>query len=515
MTTTVDATAGSLPPGSHAEQARFASLQAKLGPMFVRVFPNRLAERTVVVIPGMTMDPEQLSKIRGVTHYEERMLCLLMLLRLPRARLVYVTSQPLHPTTVDYYLHLLPGIPARHAKKRLTLLNCGDGSNVPLTAKILARPRLLERIRNAIADPETAHITCFNATSLERTLAVQLGIPLYANDPNLLDLGSKQGGRDVFAAVGVPTPDAVTGVRDRRDLIAALAELRRRRPDAPRVVVKVDEGFSGEGNAIVDLEGIDGGDEGRIGAELTARLTPVARDLTPERFIERIGEMPAIVEVLVTGEGLRAPSAQCRIDPVGEVEVISTHEQVLDDRSGQLYTGCVFPADESYRLDLQEIGRQVGRELAARGVIGRFGLDFASTRGPYGWKHYALEVNLRKGATTLPQLMLQFLTDGTYEPADGTFRSRFGTPLYYYASDNVESPAYRGLLPDDVIDIAVCNGLHFDMATQSGIVFHLLGAVSEFGKLGLMSIAGSAASARSQHDASVLTLNQAVSGELG
>lgn len=515
MTTPVDTTAGSVPPGSHAEQVRFASLQAKLGPMYVRVFPNRLAERTVVVIPSMTLDPEQLDKIRGVAHYEERMLCLLMLLRLPRARLVYVTSQPLHPTTVDYYLHLLPGVPARHARRRLTLLNCGDGSNVPLTAKILARPRLLQRIRNAIADPETAHITCFNATALERTLAVQLGIPLYANDPNLLGLGSKHGGRDVFATVGVSTPDAVTGVRDRRDLIAALAELRSRRPDVPRVVVKLDEGFSGEGNAIVDLDGIDGGDEVRLDAELAVRLTPVARDLTPEGFVERIGEMPALVEVLVTGEQPRSPSVQCRIDPVGEVKVISTHEQVLDDRSGQVYTGCVFPADESYRLELQEMGLQVGWELAARGAIGRFGLDFVTIRGPYGWKHYALEVNLRKGGTTLPQLMLQLLTDGTYELADGTFRSRFGTPLYYYASDNVESPAYRGLLPDDVIDIAVCNGLHFDMATQSGIVFHLLGAVSEFGKLGLMSIAGSAAEARSQHDASVLTLNQAVSGDLG
>ena len=515
MTATVDTTATKLPPGSHAELVRFAGLQAKLGPMFVRVFPNRLAERTIVVIPSMTLDPEQLSKIRGVAHYEERMLCLLMLLRLPRARLIYVTSQPLHPTTVDYYLHLLPGIPARHARRRLTLLDCGDGSNVPLTAKILARPRLLERIRDAIADPETAHITCFNATSLERTLAVQLGIPLYANDPALLSLGSKQGSRDVFATVGVPTPDAVTGVRDRPDLVAALAELRARRPDVPRVVVKLDEGFSGEGNAIVDLDGIDGDDARRVDAELAARLTPVARDLTPEQYLERIGEMPALVEVLVTGEGQRSPSVQCRIDPVGGVEIISTHEQVLDDRSGQVYTGCVFPADQEYRLELQEIGRQVGRELAARGVIGRFGLDFVSVRGSYGWKHYALEVNLRKGGTTLPQLMLQFLTDGTYEPADGTFRSQFGTPLYYYASDNVESPAYRGLLPDDVIDIAVCNGLHFDVATQSGIVFHLLGAVSEFGKLGLMSIAGSTTAAREQLDASVLTLNQAVSGDLG
>ena len=39
-----------------------------------------------------------------------------------------------------------------------------------LTAKILDRPRLVDRIFEAISDPESAHLTCFNATELERTL---------------------------------------------------------------------------------------------------------------------------------------------------------------------------------------------------------------------------------------------------------------------------------------------------------------------------------------------------------
>jgi hypothetical protein len=43
------------------------------------------------------------------------------------------------------------------------------------------------------------------------------------------------------------------------------------------------------------------------------------------------------------------------------------------------------------------------------------------------------------------------------------------------------------LTPDDLIDIAVMNGLHFHSATQEGVAFHLLGALSEFGKLGLLS----------------------------
>ena len=62
-----------------------------------------------------------------------------------------------------------------------------------LTEKLLDRPRMLQRLRDAIGDPDLAHMSCFNATQKERTLAVRLGIPIYANDPALEHLGSKSG----------------------------------------------------------------------------------------------------------------------------------------------------------------------------------------------------------------------------------------------------------------------------------------------------------------------------------
>ena len=54
-------------------------------------------------------------------------LFLLLLLRQPRARLVYVTSQAIHPDVIDYYLDLLPGVIAGHARKRLFLVSPLDG----------------------------------------------------------------------------------------------------------------------------------------------------------------------------------------------------------------------------------------------------------------------------------------------------------------------------------------------------------------------------------------------------
>ena len=93
--------------------------------------------------------------------YEERFLFLLLLLRQPRARMVYVTSQTILPTTIDYYLGLLPGVIASHARARLFTVAPEDRSLRPLSLKLLERPQLIERIRALIQDPDRAHMVPF------------------------------------------------------------------------------------------------------------------------------------------------------------------------------------------------------------------------------------------------------------------------------------------------------------------------------------------------------------------
>ena len=129
------------------EAAAFRAIQDRLAPMYRDIFFDDNAPRTVVVVPSLSLDQEVLAKISGVHHYEERMLCLLLLLRLPRTEVIFLTSKPVPETIIDYYLHMLPGIPAQHARRRLKLFSCHDGSSMPLSEKLLARPRLLERIR--------------------------------------------------------------------------------------------------------------------------------------------------------------------------------------------------------------------------------------------------------------------------------------------------------------------------------------------------------------------------------
>ena len=93
-------------------------------------------------------------------------------------------------------------------------------------------------------------MTVFNSTKLERTLAVLLGIPLNGVDPGLVPLGTKSGSRKVFREAGVPLPEGFEDLRSGDDVVEALDELQERRPGLRRAVIKLDESFSGEGNAV-------------------------------------------------------------------------------------------------------------------------------------------------------------------------------------------------------------------------------------------------------------------------
>jgi hypothetical protein len=493
------------------EQRRFDRLQQQLAAQFEQVFPDMQVPRTVVVVPSLSLHAEELVKISGVHHYEERMLCLLMLLRMPRTRVVYVTSQPIAPTIIDYYLHLLPGIPTSHARQRLTMLSCHDASRVPLTKKILERPRLLRRIRNELTGCQYGHLTCFNATPLERALALALNLPLYATDPALAHLGTKSGGREVFRAAGVAMPDGFENLRDDTDLVAALAALKQRHPALRKAVVKLNDGFSGEGNALFSYAGCPSGADCLTWVKrvLPRRLRFEAASEAWKHYRGKFAEMGGIAEVFLEGANKRSPSAQCRITPLGRADAISTHDQVLGGPSGQVFLGCTFPADEAYRLAIQEAGMRAAEVLRQRGVVGRVGVDFISVpRADGGWDHYAIEINLRKGGTTHPFLMLQFLIDGRYDPASGCYYTPGGQSRYYYASDNLQHEAYKGLTPEDLIDIAVYHDLHFHGATQQGVVFHLIGALSEFGKLGVLCIGDSPEGARTLYRHTVEVLNK-------
>ena len=485
----------------------FEVLQGQL-PEVWRLMRQGEPLESVVVVPSMTI--ERLGPSAGALNQalEERFLFLLLLLRQPRLRVVFVTSMPIHEHVIEYYLSLLPGVIPSHARARLTLVSVGDSSPAPLVDKLLERPRLLARIASLVPDPARSHLVPYNSTTRERDLSLLLGIPMYAPDPRLYPLGTKTGCRRVFAEAGVDHPFGAEDVHTVDDVVDALLDLRAARPAARWAMVKLDEGVSGSGNALVDLADLPTGqgisaDESGVRALVAERVR--AMQLEDERigidvYLRSLEERGGIVEERIVGDEVLSPSVQLRVTPLGELEILSTHDQVLGGPTGQSYLGARFPADSAYATAITREAEKVGRVLADKGVLGRFALDFVVVRHGDDWQTYAIEINLRRGGTTHPFLTLQFLTDGVYVHEEGRFRTPSGAERHLVATDHLEDESLRGLDVDDLFDLVARAGLHFDQSRQAGVVFHMMSSITECGRVGMTAIGDTPDSAQDVFD---------------
>src|SRR5262249_36105546 len=97
-------------------ERRFERIQKTLPAQWKLIGSLNQYEQTMVVVPSISIDAEMPGLV--LQAYEERFLFLLLLLRKPRMRVIYVTSQPILPSILGYYLGLLPGVIGSHAQKR-------------------------------------------------------------------------------------------------------------------------------------------------------------------------------------------------------------------------------------------------------------------------------------------------------------------------------------------------------------------------------------------------------------
>jgi hypothetical protein len=324
------------------EKEEFARLKSRLARLWVEVFPRDDVAYTSVIVPSISVAPETLRRRAGALFYEETLLFLLIRLRNPRARTVYVTSEPISRPVLEYYLQFLAGIPVSHAAARLTLLAAYDHSARPLTEKILERPRLVERIRAAIPDLDRAYLTVLRSTPLERRLAVLLGIPLNAADPGMDSLCSRSGARRVLRESGVEVPQGVEDIQDEGDVVNALLELRARRPGLRRALLKTGSGPWSQGTAVFTYpERTDAASLRRA----LSRLLLADPAETPEAFFESLGRVGAVAEEFLEGE-VRAASGQVRVNPRGETILTSDARSRRTIAGGSRFRRRAFASPE-------------------------------------------------------------------------------------------------------------------------------------------------------------------------
>jgi len=463
--------------------------------------PERISgiKKVQIVIPSLSVDTDELQKVEGVSHYEERSLYSLLSLKDPSLYLIYVTSLPLLPSTVHHYLSLV----GESASKRVAFFSTFDDSaKQTLTMKILQRPRLIAKIRqlmNCFGDVER-DMMCFIPTHDEHELAKRLDATLAASPEDVQCWGTKSGSRKIFKESKVPHPRGVCeSIWDENELAKQVSALWKDIPSMKRLVVKLNEGFSGKGNALLLMEPI----ASRIGDsdEQKTRISEIKAEFpnlkfesdseTWENFKQRIEEIGCIIEEFIEGEEKKSPSLQATVHEDGSTKILSTHEQVLGGDDGQVYLGCHFPCDTSYRLKLHQYGKNIAEALSKKGARGRFAVDFIIVPNGEDSDIFAIEINLRQGGTTHPYETLQLLTGGDYSEEQGSFVTEQGDEKYYVASDNLQKEFYRGVLPSDLISILEEHELLYNKESHTGCVLHLMGALSQFGKFGICCIGNS------------------------
>lgn len=470
---------------------------------------NKNTEEDIIIIPSLSVDRGELEKITAVGCYEERQLCTLFYLKNPKARLVYVTSMPVDKAIVDYYLNLLEStsmINANQASKRLLLLSCNDNSVIPLSAKILRRPKLIQKIKNFIS-PHKAHMVCFISSNLERELALQLNVPLFSNDPSLSYWGTKIGSRETFEKAGILLPKGTPLVHTPELLVKELAKLYKDgNYTVQKFVVKLNIGFSGEGNAIIRSKYFDRENlEETIIDALKTKLEYIYKLENWETFHIKIMQHGVLAEEWIDN-AVESPSCQALINPRGKVEILSTHEQLLAD--GMTYMGCVFPANEGYRQILIDNTYKIGQVLAKKKCRERFAVDYVVRQEEGQWVAYAIEINLRWGGTSHPMITAKHLT-GAELTEDGLLIAMDDHAKYYIATDTVQNDVYTGLTPADFLDsVNASSELQFDSENLVGVVYHLLSAISVYGKFGFTAIGNSPEEAKAIYDKTLTLLEK-------
>ncbi len=125
---------------------------------------------------------------------------------------------------------------------------------MPLTQKLLRRPDALARLRDPGRRPDDAYLISFNVTELEQALAESLELPLFGSPPHLEWLGSKTGSKRSARQAGTRVLEGTEDLWSLRAIEDGMELIRAHAPHAEAVVVKLNYGFAGQGNAIVELE---------------------------------------------------------------------------------------------------------------------------------------------------------------------------------------------------------------------------------------------------------------------
>jgi hypothetical protein len=219
-------------------------------------------------------------------------------------------------------------------------------------------------IRSCSLLPKQTCLSVYRGTASEFLLGDKLRLKVHACAPDFLNFGSKSGSRSCFLDLQIPHPEGTyVAEKNLNQLIQEILQVCRKHPQAQKGIIKLDEGFAGKGNAVIDLSQLSHflttHELNQLSVDSAIALQHIKQALETAEFMskkedwqsfsQQIKSIGAIFELFVTPVDtlensenktkMTSPSVQVCIDDHGNVDILSSHEQILQ---GQFYVGKCF-----------------------------------------------------------------------------------------------------------------------------------------------------------------------------
>ena len=482
------------------QQRAFAAQRATQGPSAAIASPRG---RTTLYVHTLNLNKWVMRKAAGETvpFYDERALpAAVAALTNPAAHPIVVLTRQPSATELDALFRSWPRGQRQRARGRRTGVCIPHAPGKSLLQTLRKRPAAREPLQEAVAAAKARgdelRLSAYSVDGELARLGGLLEVPVWGATPQQRRFGTKAESRRWFDQAEV---DHLEGsfepLRDTQAIVTAISAYVEAHPRRTRVVLKHNNGASGQGIAFLELAGLSALNGAARRRAIETRLQDpeqlrfavdrhkAADDATRDSwatFEDEVRKVGVVVEELVARP--LELSVQLVIHPGGQVEVESCHRQLTRDGH---YLGCEQPVEPALAGRLAAIGAAVGEKLARAGVVGPVGIDVLGQRrrGADGSSELVLkacEINLRTPATRYAAQLAKGVTGA--HCVNGLLRPAEGGVVVYRQTDTLDraalGDALARLTPETLLPLLERHGLLYDAARGDGIVPALLGALT-------------------------------------
>jgi len=494
--------------------------------------------RVVVHIPSFSADEMQRESLPGMPQWQNTQLARLLDVLDANVDVLMVIAAPLSDEVRDYYTKLLSVAGVANASQRFRFIVPENYDRLrrthSLATVLLYSPRALKRIQTFVGD-RPAYIVPNLVGADDVRVSMKLQIPLLGPEDRIsATFSSKSGCKRLFAAAQVNMPPAAYDIYSEEDCFLALTRLVIRYPLVRRWLFKLDDEFGGRGHVCFDMatlncqnrieafnarypnaaELIDKDEEVAEAAE-DLRLT-VKKELamkvpkkavlacssvykTWREYVEAFARSGGVIEACPSSVKA-SPSANVFIAPDGEMQLVSTQEQLFGIPFVCSATLCPMTSLPAGAVRAASLA--IGKVCYSKGIIGNVGIDFVvfvdeATKSLRLW---AVDLNIRMTSSLCGYRLFSFLTKGgNFNPKTGTFHT--GSITDGSEGDSVDKKNERAYCHIDMLanpklsevqhtaffNLCRLRGVSYDLKLMVGTAFKLIDSFV-CGAVGMISI---------------------------